>query len=568
MVHGWFQTTPQATPLERAILLTQLAAATLMLQLCGGRALDGFRDCLAMAGGRSDAVQILTALTRFLDDCGVPRSLTDTEAHAIAEDEQLFAEGGRSFTVAALGLLGLSNRASADDRRRAFEQLAVPLMSRAAAAQDVCLILMIEAACYTNHIKTIETPEHHTAAFSAVEKAYEPLAYQPASTTRASPGAAPRLAFLIPNGRILAHSEVLLAFLAGLKALPFAPIDPVVLIHSADDGGELGGRLDQLGVAWDCVGRPRDYAIHFDLVRAKLDRLGIDGVVVVSLPLFLPFFMRRPLSAVQIWWSMKFALPNFPGLTGRVFYRSLFDRKVEIAGREWRGGPLAFTPPPPPNPKAVEAIRARYPGKTILGTVAREEKIANEDYLSAVVDILRRRPETVFLWTGRNQLRQITEAFAAGGVADRCHFMGWVEPTRFIGAFDLFLETYPLTGLMSGWAMALGKPIVSVGPLGFLATYLEPIMNGTIEAEPGDLARLDDIFRPVRDALPGLWAPHPRDMGAMVDKLLDEPALRAEFGDVQRRYVQAFMNDEAASAAIQAHHFAAIVEEQRVLGRS
>ncbi len=358
---------------------------------------------------------------------------------------------------------------------------------------------------------------------------------------------------------------MLLAFLGGLKALPEQPIEPFVLIYLSGVGGDLGERLDRLGVRWAAAKLTAvfDYEEHFESLKRQIAALEADSVVFVSLPQFLAYFMRRPLAPIQIWWSMKFALPNFATLQGRVFYRSLFEREIEIAGRIWRGGPLAFTPPAPPDARAVEAIRARYPGKAILGTIAREEKIANKAYLDAVVEILLRHPNTVFLWTGRTQPRQIIEAFQNAGVDDRCHFIGWVDPVPYIVAFDLFLETYPLTGLMSGWAMSLGKPIISVGSLGFLGTYLEPVLNGAIAAAANDLARLEAIFQPVRDVLPGIWASHPRDMPAFADELLADPTLRARLGDVQRRYVEAFMIDETASAAIQAKHFAAIIDEAR-----
>jgi hypothetical protein len=564
-VAALFLAKPTATPAEQSIARVQFRAATLLLELCAGHAVDAFAHCLGEAANLPDGAPVLTVLSRFLDDAGIERRFGGAEARGLGAECLNFPPGRTSLLIAAMAFLGLSSRSTANDRQTAFEQIVLPQMRRAATRDDANLLLALEAATYVNYIKATETPEHHIQAFAAIEAAYEALPRRPAKASLPTTSDAPRVVFLIPNGTVLAHSEVLLAFLDGLRKLPLAPIDPFVLIYFAPDGGDLGRRLDQLGVPWAVGGQMHGYEFvrQFEAVEDKVAALGADSVVFVSLPQHLPYFMRRPLAPIQIWWSMKFALPNFAELDGRVFYRSLFDRKIEIAGRTWRGGPLAFTPPPPPNPAAVAAIRARFPGKTILGTIAREEKIANDDYLLAVVDILQRRPDTVFLWTGRTQLRHVTDAFVAGGVADRCHFIGWVEPTAHIAAFDLFLETYPLTGLMSGWTMALGKPIVSVGSLGWLATYLEPIFDGSIPASPDDLRQIEEIFRPVRAELPTLWAPHPRDMGPFVDKLLDDPQLAVRFGAVLRRYAETFMSDEAASAAIQARHFAAIIHEAR-----
>jgi glycosyltransferase involved in cell wall biosynthesis len=414
---------------------------------------------------------------------------------------------------------------------------------------------------YENYIKAIETPEHHTEAFTVIEDAYANLLAEPRPTTPAQEP--PRIAFLIPHGGMLAHTEVLASFLAGLRRLDAPPIEPIVLMYGAGSGGDLGAKLDTLGVPWEALGGAAGGAeARYRKLRDRCAALRVEGAVIVSLPLHMAYFCRRPVAPVQMWWSMKFALPNFD-VDGRVFYRSPLDQKVEVAGRTWRGGPLAFTAPPSPDPQAVTAIRDRYPGMKILGTVAREEKIANAEYLDAVVAVLRRHADACFLWTGRNPLREVQNAFDKAGVADRCHFVGWVDPAPYIAAFDLFLETYPLTGLMCGWAMAFGKPVVSVGELGFLATYLKPLFEGEIAADPEAVAGLRRIFDPVAGRLPGLWADRPADIPTFVDALLADPALAARLGAVQQRYVQTVMADEAASAATQARHFAEIVREAR-----
>jgi glycosyltransferase involved in cell wall biosynthesis len=283
--------------------------------------------------------------------------------------------------------------------------------------------------------------------------------------------------------------------------------------------------------------------------------------VLVSMPLHLGYLCRRPVAPVQIWLSLKFPLPNFEGLDGRVFCRSLLDRRIMIEGRLWRGGPLAITPPDPPDPSAVEAIRARYPSMRLLGTVAREEKIANAAYLDAVVGVLARHPDTCFLWTGRNPLPEIQQAFERGGVAERCHFVGWVDPAPYIMAFDLQIETYPLTGVVFGWGMSWGKPVLSVGSLGFVGTYLEPILTGAVPAEPEEIARIESIFAPVRGRLPGLWAPTPAEIGDFADALLGDPELMAALGRAQQAYVRRYLMDEVGAAAAQARHYADIVRE-------
>lgn len=565
---GFLHRSPPPSDPVQAALPTRagLRAMALLLDMCALGAPEALARCCDEALPQPDAAAILSRLAVFLDMANLGRDLTPAQLEAI-DTSSLRAAGGLAIAprLGVLGLLGLSKTAAYDARRRAFQHLAVPWMRAAAQAGHVDMMLAIESFAYEAYFKTVETPEHHTETLRAIEAAYAPLTAEPWAGSRPPETACPKLVFVIPNGTILAHTEVLLSFLAGLDRLETPILRPAVLIYGAMHGGDLGERLTRMDVPWEALAAPRAYAFEerYARVRERVAAMGADGVVIVSLPLHLAYFCRRPLAPVQIWWSMKFALPNFEALDGRVFYRSLFDRTLEIEGRLWRGGPLAITPPPRPDPAAVQAIRDRFPGKTILGTVAREEKIANPDYLEAIAGALQRHPDTCFLWTGRAQLREIQEVFDGAGVADRCHFIGWVDPAPYLLAFDLFIETYPLTGIMSAWAMAFGQPIVSVGSLGFIGTYLEPILDGSIQVDAEDLARIEAVFAPVRSRLPGLWAAHPDQIAGFADALLGDPDLRRDLGAAQRRYIETFMTDGASSAAAQARHFADVVREAR-----
>jgi len=550
---------PQTAARHRAGLRTMV----LLLDVATDGAPAAVDHCLAELTATPDGPALLQAMTPFLDATGLARDLASDQIERIVT-QRLPLDGSRiAFALSAVILLGLSRTATADARRRAFEGAAAPYMRAVALAGSADALLVAEGQVYENYLKAIETPEHHTETFAVIEGAYAGLPAEPAP----APAAArddhpPRIAFLIPHGQMLAHTEVLLSFLTGLRKLEAPPIEPIVLMYAEAEGRELGSKLDGLGVRWEATALPGGLEARYRQLRERCVALEVEAAIIVSLPLHLAYFCRRPVASVQVWWSMKFALPNF-AVDGRVFYRSLLDQKIEIAGRTWRGGPLAFTAPPAPDPAAVAAIRARYPGMKILGTIAREEKIANAEYLEAVVAVLRRHPDACFLWTGRTRLPEVQAAFDRAGVADRCHFLGWVDPAPHIAAFDLFLETYPLTGLMCGWAMAFGKPVLSVGPLGFLGSYLQPLFDGTIASDPEAIAGIRQIFAPIADRLPGIWAAAPSDIPAFADALLADPALAADLGAAQQRYVETFMADEAASAATQARHFADIVREAR-----
>jgi len=289
--------------------------------------------------------------------------------------------------------------------------------------------------------------------------------------------------------------------------------------------------------------------------------MGIDAVVVVSLTTRLAYFCKCPLAPVQLWWPMKFPLPLFDNLQGRVDHGSIVRHSRMIDGKLWRGGPTAIPRPARPDREIVKAIRNQYSGKKILGVIAREEKIAEQDFLDAIVQILRRHPDTVFLWTGRERLAAIDLAFQNGGIADRCHFVGWIDPTTYIEAFDVMLETYPLTGLVVAWAMTMGTPVISIGDNGWLGVYLKPIFDGAIALSPEDRAKIDTIFEPIKSRLPGIWASTLEEIEPFADALLEDKEFRQIVARVQKEYVDTFMFDKVESAEIFAQHIVDVVNE-------
>ena len=511
----------------------------------------------------------LGAMADFLDHVGIARGLGEKGLAKIRAFLATLPAERIDLRRTALSLVGMSLASPLQVRQAAFERLACPLLEDAAKAQDVQTALELEAHIYERYLKSVEAPGHHRRTFAAIERAMELLGPKARRERprKERPEDPPRVAFVIQNGAMLAHTEVLLSFLRGLRGLETAPLEPLVLIFfdiaRQGNGGPLGVELDRLGVRWHC---PRlegavHYESHFDECRGWLAAAGVDAAVFVSLPLHLAYFMQAPLAPVQIWWSMKFALPNFPALDGRVFFRWLFPRTAIIEGRTWHCGPIAISPPPAPDPNDARVLRARFGSKMVIGTIAREEKIANREYLDAICRLLKRHPEACFVWTGRRQLKVIDDCFEQAGVAGRCHFVGWVDPALYIEVFDLFVETYPLSGLMAAWSMAMGKPVVSVGSSGILGTYLESVFDGSVPVEAHEKAMLDSIFAPLQGRLPALWATTPEGIDAIADLLIKDPQLAADVGAAQQRFIRAFLSDEKSSAENNARMFVDIARQ-------
>jgi hypothetical protein len=468
-----------------------------------------------------------------------------------------------------LKFLGLDLATPNARRQPVFDHVAVPLMKRLGDSGLTDCALALEQFIYNNHIKAEERPDHHKSAFTAIGESLRHLgaieaARLPPMRKPAKHSNTPYIAFLLHNGFRLAHVELMLSFFSGLALAAHKPIRPIVYSLTGNGTVELAEVCRKYGIdviADNVPNNTFDMKARLQRCREKLTELDVDAVAFVSVPMHLDYVTALKLAPISIWWPMKFPLSTFPLLDGRVMYRMLFAGKVEIDGKLWRGGPLGVHAPPTADPASVAAVRARFPNGPIIGTVAREEKIRDAGYLEAVSQVLLANPTANFLWTGRTQLPEIVQYFERRGVAGRCHFIGWVDPAIYCRVFDVFLETFPLAGLMSGWAMMAGKSVATAGSFGWLGTHLEGVFDGTIPCSSSDKARLDSVFAEVIGRLPCLWANDVAGYVSLVNTLLQDESLRDAFGRACQNFMQDFLSDDTQSSLIQAKHFAEVVEE-------
>jgi glycosyltransferase involved in cell wall biosynthesis len=471
--------------------------------------------------------------------------------------------------IACFKLSGLTALTPVETRHAVFNGLVLPIMQSAWRKLGTNAMLSLEQLVYNNYIKIEERFEHHKETFAALEPIFKQLAINDNRNRPPLPAASvrPRVAFILHNGAKLAHTDLLITLLRGIRKLENPPIDPAICLLTGAHKEQLAPICDELAIPLlvDNVETNGDIVARFDRCRALLQQHQVSAVVFVSVTLHLCYLAWAPIAPVQIWLKMKFALPNFEGLDGRVIYSSMFQRNdhVIVDGAVWRSGPMGITPPPIASDEAVRAVRATYSYRKIIGTVAREEKIREPAFLEAAIRILQRHKDVGFLWTGRVRLPEIEAAFQTAGVADRCHFVGWVDPAIYCRVFDIFLETFPLTGLMAAWAMHLGIPVISVSDYGYLGLNLLGVYDGSISVSPGERREIDTIFAPVTRRFPFPWAETPDQIGDFADALLDDDDFAADFGRSAQQFVQTYLCDPLESSRIQAQNFANIIAEYR-----
>ncbi len=473
-----------------------------------------------------------------------------------------------SQLIAACTLTGLSPGTSDAMRTAVFEEVVMPIFQMVVGASSSDAVLMLERMIYNQYIKVKEFADHHKKSFERIEPLIRIAGQRDARARPPMPVQAgkEKVCFILHNGARLAHVETLLLLLEAMARLKDCPIEPSVYLLWGYNYAEIRDICARLNIAtYVDSGHPDDQSIvgRFDRCRSTLASAGISAAVVVSVPLHLAYLMEAPIAPVQIWWAMKFTLPNFAGLDGRVQNVWVVNRRYEVDGVSWRGSPPGFPWPEIPSEEAVSQIKSKFGQRKIIGTVAREEKIREPSFLSAVVRMLKRHQDAVFVWTGRTRLPEIEAAFSRGGVADRCHFVGWVDPAVYCRVFDIFLETFPLTGLMVIWAMYLGTPVVSIGRSGILGAVWDTVFEGTVPIDEADRHEFEDIFALVRGRLPALVADTPADLDMIIDPLLADDRLAADLGRAQNRFILRYTIDALEYARAQSQNFVDIINESR-----
>lgn len=473
-----------------------------------------------------------------------------------------------------LAALGFAPESEIDWNGALFRAAVLPLMRAAADRRNYARLFWLESHAYRTHVKQRETEDH----FRAVAGAWVDIMRAGGQAAAAAlpafapplPDAPRRLAFVLVNACMLAHVEAMLAVLEGAVKLAFPATLSVHCLHGKD--AALSSRLAALGVSEHCheAIHPELKGDRYRLLLALRDRLrveGTDAAIWVSYVEAMPFAFAMRVAPVQIWWALKYHSLSFPEVDGYVTGGGL-ERFREIDGRRWRNGLLGKNDwfDPRLSEKAAGMRQAIGVGRVLLGVMAREEKMRDPDYLDAVVRILRRHPQALFLWCGRQQDPAVENALREGGVSGQSVFLGWVDTRLFAQVFDIFLDTFPFPcGYTLYQSMAAGMPIVQLDrpetrTYGVAATVL-PLLEGE-RGEAGDQALMQRIFSAETR---GDLFPMARSVDEYVEiagRLIEDAAYRRQIGSAGKRFIDAFFSDSARMAASYLNHFIEIVEER------
>jgi len=322
--------------------------------------------------------------------------------------------------------------------------------------------IQIERDYYDSFIKTTEDPQHYFDCYRRIESLvgkYGDFLFNAshASGFNHSPQMHDdKVCFFLPSlDNDFAHIEFLYDLL--FEHSPHAKRKFFVAGFSKHPDRIVSGYLA------DLVARRHIsiWPVHFShagvlgFIRNLLkSRVGL--LVVYSVPTLLGALGRGFNINRTIWIPTKFPIPIFPEIQRRlcstppVHGSTKKDRNVI-----WNQLPVSAFPSHRV-PKFIAGGRSRAK----LISINREEKIANPEFLLTVTRILKENSSVVFYWTGREENKSVTDYFFKAGVITQTRFIGWVDVSRTIGEFDIFLDTNLLSGTVAARAFSSGMPTV------------------------------------------------------------------------------------------------------------
>lgn len=417
----------------------------------------------------------------------------------------------------------------------------------------LCTLLLL---LYNSFVKKVETEAHTRECFQSWlpavsaygRKFQDPALPQP--LWQPDPARPWRPAFLLHQAVILGHTEALMEVLAHRpRELPWgAPIVytlngnlPALNNWAAEQGVEMVNLQDE-------APKQTQYLHKLQLLRRRIAQDRVSHLVWVSAPAMADFALPMRLAPAQVFWTLKFHPFRIPEIDGYITYGAWSEATRVVHDEEWQVVPFMLSKPSPPVPdEAVAKTRAPFNRYSILfGTLARTEKLNSKPFLDAVVRILRDNPDAGYLWTGREHHAGIQRHFEQGGVADRCHFIGWVQTPVYARVIDIFLESFPfgcgLTGLQ---ALEAGTAFVSfeAPETQYGMHFMRPLQEGGAAAQ-----EIRGLLDPADGDAPLLYAKDAGSYVAMAGRLARDAEFRRAVGRAGQDYYRKYLTNSAAMA--------------------
>jgi|GEM_PF-5071922 len=467
-----------------------------------------------------------------------------------------------------IDIIGLFFTTPAKDNQETVETLLLPWLQEALQREWFDFALWLELQLDLRYVHQTETEEHFARHYRTIA----PLMNQagqglrrrlPQSTTSPIPDSA-NISFIVHQLDTVGPNLVLLDALSSMDTSTRSVT--VYVLNDVEPSAyqqfvTSGARIVSLSSEYPHL---RENALHLLLELRR--RLASDEIAVALWTAniaYMSFAFGLRLAPVQIWWSMKYHSIELEDIDG-YFAIGSQEKFKRIGNRDWRCIHGAFKELyAPALSSQARTIRQQYPVKTLLGCMGRVEKLDNPQYLDAVTDILKARPDTGFLWSGQSRLPSVQEYFEKSGVADRCFFVGWINTRLYAQVLDICLDTFPFGGGITVFeCMAAEKPVVfHLSPESMetgVPMVILPLLNRRIGTpEQQELAKSlftnedgDNLF---------LCANDQQEYITMALRAIDSQRFRDFAGQAARTFVEMFIMDTGEMARTLLAHIEEVV---------
>ena len=276
----------------------------------------------------------------------------------------------------------------------------------------------------------------------------------------------PIVGFFFHNANMLAHIISIHQYLKSAHAKGFKDFKPIIFC--------LGGRDNEFERSFRDIGVD---LVYLDMDRNKKDipslthrliymrdlcqELQVDKIIWGCLASHMTFAFSMRFAREQIWWSQKWKNYNSSVVDKHIWSFGMCDKQIQNE-QEWLTSWFQRDVwNPNTNFSDVDKMRKQFSGKLILGTLSRQQKMSNPEYIRTVCQILRQHENVVFIWTGRTQDKVVAEIFKAEGVSEKTYFVGWVNTDTYAYVLDIMLDPFPTgNGVTSIQTMVAGKPVL------------------------------------------------------------------------------------------------------------
>lgn len=330
-------------------------------------------------------------------------------------------------------------------------------MEEALDSNEYDKFIQYEMIHYLKYIKTTEEKKHYEKCLSEIEqmsKRYGQILKKTVAKYDGKPSNS--ICYFLPSiDNDLAHIEILSHILAQHKPSNYRI---TVAGYSSQTDGCESKLLTSLEKSRKIDLMPLEQT-HKSIVSfvSWLNREKVNQLIVMSIPTLIPAFINAMGSSRVTWFSSKFELECFTSLKNRISCCGHEYETKKIGNSTWNRMPAAL------DAANILEFQARKitDGSCRLVSINREEKIKNENFLKCVTEILKKNPKATFYWTGRTEEPTIQSFFKNHGIAERCHYIGWVDPKAILHNFDIFLDTPSLSGTVAATAFAAGIPVLT-----------------------------------------------------------------------------------------------------------